>query len=214
MPVHQVQQGECLASIAKLYGFSNWKTIYDHAANSDLRRKRKNPNVLLPGDTVVIPDRVVKVAQCATDSLHTFKLKRPGTKLRLVLKDADENPIPGKKYRLEVAGASVDGQSGGDGLIEQPIPEDAPDGRLTIWIDDKTRFVINLKLGHLDPADAISGAHSRLRNLGFDAGLLSGSDDANFESALRAFQKKHRLAESGQLDGSTKSKLEEKHDQP
>ena len=46
MPYHEVKQGDCMASIADEYGFF-WKTIWHLAENSELRRKRTDPYVLL-----------------------------------------------------------------------------------------------------------------------------------------------------------------------
>ena len=118
MPIHEVQQGECLASIAEQYGFVKWKVIYDHPQNEDLKSKRKNPNVLSPGDQVFIPDIRPKVTARSTDSTHQFVLKSVKHKLRLVLKDQDGTPLPNKKYKIEVAGKVIEAQTGGDGLID------------------------------------------------------------------------------------------------
>jgi len=57
---HTVVQGEHLSSIAKKYGFSSYKTIWDHGQNADLKKKRQNPNVIFPGDRLFIPDKVEK----------------------------------------------------------------------------------------------------------------------------------------------------------
>ena len=58
MPVfHKVQSGECLSTIGKQYRFEDFRTIFDHPKNGPLKRKRENPNVLLPGDCLFIPDK-------------------------------------------------------------------------------------------------------------------------------------------------------------
>ena len=57
---HTVQQCEYLSLIAKIYGFASYKTIWDHDGNADLREQRQNPNILLPGDLVFIPDKETK----------------------------------------------------------------------------------------------------------------------------------------------------------
>ena len=43
---HTVVQGEHLSGIAKNYGFSSYKTIWDHAQNAELKKERQNPNLL------------------------------------------------------------------------------------------------------------------------------------------------------------------------
>ena len=58
MPTHIVRAGENLTAIARKYGYSDWKTIYDHARNADFRKKRPNPNVIMPGDEIYVPDKV------------------------------------------------------------------------------------------------------------------------------------------------------------
>ena len=72
---HIVKQGESVAGIAKKYGFSNWLTIYNHADNAELKQKRPNPNVLYPGDKVVIPEKTVKEESGATEQRHRFRFK-------------------------------------------------------------------------------------------------------------------------------------------
>jgi hypothetical protein len=56
MPNHVVQPGENLSVIAHKYGFSDWRAVYNHPQNADFRRKRPNPQHVMPGDTVFIPE--------------------------------------------------------------------------------------------------------------------------------------------------------------
>lgn len=49
MPNHLVKQGECLSSIAAQYRFA-WEQLWNLPQNRELRLKRKNPNILFPGD--------------------------------------------------------------------------------------------------------------------------------------------------------------------
>ena len=46
--LHTVVQGEHLSRIAKQYGFTDYRVIWEHRRNAALRGKR-NPNVLFPG---------------------------------------------------------------------------------------------------------------------------------------------------------------------
>ena len=111
---HIVQPGGCLSSIAGQYDFVDWKTIYDDDANTDLRGTRSNPNVLLPGDRVTVPDKGIRKAACQTDKRHTFKLAKKDTHLRIVLRDNEGRPLAGTKYQLAVDEAMSEGSLGAE----------------------------------------------------------------------------------------------------
>ncbi|HEY6945459.1 MAG TPA: LysM domain-containing protein, partial [Candidatus Acidoferrum sp.] len=67
---HIVEQGEHLSQIAKKYGFPDYKIVWDHPENADLKKLRKNPNILFPGDQVFIPDKEEKEESGPTDKRH------------------------------------------------------------------------------------------------------------------------------------------------
>lgn len=210
--LHTVASGECLSSIAKRYGFPKWQTIYDHPSNAEFKKARKNPNLIFPGDQIVIPDKEPKEADAATGKLHSFKVKVPAAKLRVVLKNGKGEAFGDKKYVLSAAGMEdIQGQTGGDGLVEQPIDPDLAEATLTLFVDDKTTFKWRLRLGHLDPAESPTGVHARLRNLGFDPGP-EDQTGPKFVSALKRFQARHGLEVNGQPDDPTIGKLRDLHD--
>src|SRR5438128_1953254 len=90
---HEVIQGEHLTSIAKAYHFSDYRTIYEHSENARLREKRPDPNVLLPGDLIFIPDKETKEEDGQTEKRHRFKVRAPKLVLRLIIKDEEGQPI-------------------------------------------------------------------------------------------------------------------------
>src|SRR5688572_28264733 len=100
--VHTVVQGEHLSGIAKKYGFSSYKTIWDHGKNAELKKKRQNPNVIFPGDELFVPDKGEKEESRETEEKHRFELKTEKLKLRLVLEDLYEKPIANAKCELHV----------------------------------------------------------------------------------------------------------------
>lgn len=212
MPIHTVTQGECLSSIAKKYGFAQWKTLYDHPENAELKKQRKNPSLLLPGDGVWIPEKEQKEVECAAGQKHRFTVKSPKALFRVVLKDGSGEHYGNKKYELTVGDRTWKGTTDGKGLVEQKIEQDAAEAQLVVWLDDKTSHAWTLRLGHLDPAETVSGAQARLRNLGYDAGPIDGQPGPKLEAALRAFQKKNGLSETGTLDDATKDKIRAAHD--
>ncbi len=209
---HKVKQGECLSSIAKRYGFSNWRVIYDHPENADFRKKRPNPNVIAPGDKIHIPDKAQKGEMGGTEQRHTFRRKSAKTLLRIVLQDDEGQPFVDKDYKLEVDGQVYEGTTDGDGLIEQEIPADAEQGELTVWLDEEasgTECTWLLKIGHLDPVETMAGIQARLNNLGFDCGEVDGKNGPKTKAAVSAFQDQHGLTVDGIPGPQTQAKLKE-----
>ncbi len=213
MPTHTVRQGDCFSSIARQYGFASWKAIYDHPDNAELKKKRPNPNLIHPGDRIVVPDKAEKQIDCAAGEKHRFQVKLPRTKLRVVLKDHDEQPYAGKKYKLVIGNQTLEGTTDGQGLVDQRIEGDVAEGVLTLFLDDKRSLSMKLRVGHLDPGSEISGAQARLANLGYDAGPVDGEMSPKLSAALKRFQKKMGLTESGALDDDTRGRLESAHDE-
>src|SRR5208282_1029286 len=129
---HTVEQGEYLASIAKDYGFSDWHTIYDHPQNADLKKKRPNPNVLLPGDQLFIPDKQLKGESCPTEKKTRFKLNVPKAWLKIVLKDSHGKPLSNQPYTLTAACVTCKGTTDGGGSLQQKIPIGVEIGQLSL----------------------------------------------------------------------------------
>jgi N-acetylmuramoyl-L-alanine amidase len=183
--------------------------VWNHPQNSTIRQARKDPNVLFPGDIVFIPEKDEKVAACATDKRHRFLRKGVPAMVRVVLVDWEGNPRSGESYVLEVDGRLITGVTGGDGKIEHRIPPNAQRGELRVG--KERREVYALELGHTDPSSEISGIQCRLNNLGFDCGGIDGELGAATETALRAFQAKYGLPDTGEPDDATRNKLKEIH---
>ena len=205
---HIVEQGDCFSSIAKEYGFLE-RTLWNHPANAALKQKRKNPNVLLPGDVVVIPDRESGAENAATEQKHIFKARGEKVKLQLRLL-LNNKPRTNLSYTIIVDGNMIEGKTDSDGWINTPIPAVARTAKLVIS-SAAISEEYDLGLGFLDPAEEISGVKGRLGNLGFYGGDLDDSPNANLGSALNGFQKENGLEETGIADEATKSKLVEIH---
>src|SRR6266545_6361267 len=131
MPIHTVEQGECLSSIARDFGFPDWRIIYNHAQNADFRRRRPNPNLIFPGDQLFIPEVEIKHESGSTDQEHVFEVPTQRTMVRIRLQDENNQPFANKNFRLEVEGQLKEGVTGGDGLIEQEVAQNARSGELT-----------------------------------------------------------------------------------
>lgn len=230
-----VKQGDCLQSIATKHGFL-WKSLWAHSDNAALKQKRKSGATLYVGDVVQIPDLCGKEESCATDTRHRFRKMCEKAELKLkLLKEKEESdelveseaadfseyiespivadaPVPDAdaECSLYVDGKLVEKKkSGGDGGLTFKIPQDSDFAKLLIDEGKASERTIELNLGHMDPIDEPQGACKRLYNLGYQCPTDSNEYSELTGFAIQAFQKDHGLEATGDLDNTTKAKLEE-----
>jgi len=210
---YTVKQGDHLFGIAEDNGFHDYHILLDHPQNAGLKKLRQNPNILFPGDQVFIPDPQLGEESRPTDKKHSFQVNNQKLLLRLVLEDLYEKPIAGAPCDLVVEGNMQKLTTSGRGLIELPIPSDAKNAVLIVN-SDQTPFQkveIAVKVGHLDPVDALSGQKARLNNLGYFAGDVDGQADDDFESAVEEFQCDQNVTVDGKCGPITQAKLKQVH---
>lgn len=211
---HTVEQGECMASIAALHGFKNWRLIYDDPANQVLRERRPNPNLLFPRDEVVIPDKQTKLETAATGARHTFHVRTPVLRrLRLIVRDHLGAPIKNAQYSLQIDAATtpIAGVTDADGTLAETIPASAKEATLTVG-----DLVWKLAIAALNPIaktldKGVSGAQGRLSNLGYDPGKIDGILGPKTIAAVKRFQKDEKMDPTGALDAATFAALEKAH---
>lgn len=210
---YTVESGDCMSSIAAKFRLPNWKTLYDLPENAELKRLRPNPNLLVPGDVVKVPNDDTKTEAVQTDQKYKFKLVGEKVKLIIFLKDDAGKAISGKKFKIEIADFVKEGKSGGDGKIEADIPADEKTGSLRVWFDDPKKIapiIFPLEIGALDPIEVKTGVKSRLANLGYYPGPIDDTDNDEFTEALKQFQMKNKLTPTdGVLSDATRDKIKE-----
>lgn len=239
---HIVRSGDCITSIAFNNGFY-WKTIWDHPVNRNLVRLRQDPNILLVGDEVEIPDLTLRYENGATEQRHRFRQKGVPAKLRLkLLREAEpqgqdkeptsmssadrsvtsEDPEPATSpledeprrkvpFVLDIDGRLTQGQTDDDGRIEVSIPPNAQRGTLIVEPGTPNETVTPLRFGTLDPISEVCGVSQRLANLGMGCEPVNEMTP-ELEAALSAFQEKHGLEVTGEIDEATRQRLEELHE--
>lgn len=211
MPTVTAQPGDCILSIAVAHGLFH-DSVWSHADNSALRELRKDPNVLLPGDEVFVPDLVEKDESCPTEARHRFRRKGVPAKLRLRLL-IDNQPQANASYTFIVDGLSRTGSTNGDGKLEETVPVGAQQGELRVTKDGHERRYY-LALGSLNPHADDSGVSQRLRQLGYNVGDADGDAPApGLEAAIRGFQHKQGLTVNGTIDDALRNKLKEVYGQ-
>ena len=204
-----VKEGDSIESIAFEKGYF-WETVWEHPDNAELKEVRKDPNVLLPGDRVTIPEKTPKQESGETEMRHRFLRKGIPATFALQVFDRDE-PWANQPYTLTVDDLVFTGVTDPDGLLRHPVPPNAKKGRLTIGPDEA---VFDLDFGAVDPITEPKGIQQRLNNLGFHCGPPDGHIGEDTRAALRAFQERAGLPVTGERDEATVAKLEELHDRP
>lgn len=202
-----VQKGDCIESIAFEHGLF-WKTVWNHLQNAELKRARKDPNVLLPGDRVHLIEKRKKQEAGDPEQKHRFKRKGVPSILRMQLLNEGQ-PRANLKYVLEIDGITYTGNTDGDGRLKQTLPPNARTAQLKLGDDGQECYT--LKLRHIDPVSSLTGVQARLSNIGYDPGPIDGKMRASLEAALTLFQEKYDLKITGEPDQATQDKLLEVH---
>jgi len=123
----------------------------------------------------------------------------------------EDRPWANVQYVLVVDGQQFSGTTDEDGMIEQPIPGNARQGRLILAPGTLDEVETEVILGHLSPKTELCGIKERLANLGFDCGERSEEETERFAEVLRGFQDRHGLSVTGKPDPATRAKLLKLH---
>jgi hypothetical protein len=194
-----VQEGDGMSSIAYAAGFF-WEEIWNLPQNAGLRRLRTNPEFLMPGDEVYLPELRQKNETKNTNERHVFRRRGVPAQFHLRLLDDEEDPRAGVQYVLTYDGQRRTGVTGADGWIHAWVPPDVRRGKLVIERGmDGRREEYDLDFGYVDPPDTISGATAMLKNLGYVG--------ADFAFLVSAFQADNNLPQTGELDAATSARL-------
>lgn len=210
---HVVKPGECFASLAARYGFEDYSVLYNHPANAKLKQIRPNPNVLYPGDVVIIPENEPKKLKLATARTHPIKVRRPKKELRVVLKDDQGKALTSAPYTLSIDGSDPpeEGTTDGSGLLKHRVPTDAQSVLVEI-----SGLRLRLRLGRLAPLrdtpDAgVRGTQTRLFNLGYSVGALDGKMSRSTHVAIAMFQHDREMPVDGELSPELVERLMSEH---
>ncbi|MFY2560797.1 peptidoglycan-binding protein [Corallococcus terminator] len=209
---HKVKQGEWLSKISRQYGFAKWQELWDHPDNAPLRAKRANAFCLQPGDEVVIPE--LPGLKVSTGSSYSLQGGDPPDRIRLGMRRANA-PLGLKRYELKLGEKLLKGTLTFQGLLDQPLPPEATEATLKVWTSEEPELACEwkLKLGYLDPLDALSGVQARLANLGWYNGPINNELTEATRTALASFQLALLLPPTGELSKETLESLEERHEQ-
>jgi hypothetical protein len=207
-----VRQGDCMDSIAWRLGVSA-NQIWEHGANAELREARAD-GVLLPGDKVTLPAPADRPSfAVSAGSTKRFRAQIPKMEVRLKLEHGSE-PRADVPYTAVIDGVRHEGTTDGSGTVVLAVRPGSRRALLTVHerrddyeFDDR----MQLDLGGLDPASSSSGVQGRLRNLGYPVGPIDGVAGARTRAALRDYQRRNGLDETGEADEATIAHLRDSH---
>ncbi|BBO85947.1 hypothetical protein DSCO28_65130 [Desulfosarcina ovata subsp. sediminis] len=206
MAYQTVKKGDCTQSISTDHGMT-WERVWLDGNNSELRRKRAEPNILMTGDQVYVPDVETKKYDGETEKKHKFHTK--GRPARLILRiKRNGKAINGKRYVLIIDGKAHEGETDDEGHIDIIIPPNAMDGQLLL---NGGREKYDLILGGLDPLDETTGVQARLFNLGYAPGPIDGIMGPLTEAAVRKFQQQVGATVDSIVGPETRQHLENEY---
>lgn len=112
-----VGPGDSLSSIADETGHF-WEFLWAHPKNEDLKNLRDNPETLVPGDSVFIPDLREKAMPCKIEQKNRFRRRGVSIKVAFTVALQDGEPFVGKSYSLIVGKAKFSGETDANGYLE------------------------------------------------------------------------------------------------
>lgn len=205
MKKHTVKQGECISSIALKYGLF-WETLWNFPENAELKEKRGDPSILLPGDVVVVPDMVKKSVTVSTEKTYKFIKKSVPFKISLRFLEVGESRS-NEKYKIKFDTTEIVDNLDDDGYLVQKIPPDV--NECTLLLGEEEEYI--LEVGNLDPVTEVTGVQGMLKNLGYYDGDIDGKPGKFTEAAISAFQTASGLEATGSADQKTMDALKKSH---
>jgi hypothetical protein len=212
MKPYVIRQGDYLTKLAHQLGFDA-DAVWNDDANSALREKRPNRDILHPGDVLQVPVEPPAPLAVTAQAANRFQARVPTVEIRVKLSDGEQNRYASKAFRVEGMGKAFEGTTDGDGLAIFAVPTRVREVTLTMVEAGET---FHLLIGGMDPVDRPSGVRKRLAHLGFlplDAEHDDESDEA-LRNAISMFQHIHQIAITGELDQATRDALTSAHGEP
>jgi hypothetical protein len=166
MEPYVIRKGDFLLKLAYTFDFDA-NTVWNDATNAGLRQIRSDPNILLPGDVLYIPDQVDKepaFKSLVTGGTNTFTSDVPTMTLTHQFAGDDPTTYASKAYTVEELDDLTGLQTNENGVATFPVPLTLETATIT-FTDTEESFV--LAVGEMDPINTISGVFKRLQNLGY-----------------------------------------------
>ena len=206
MAYHVVRQGETLARIAERRRLAA-DDIWEADENAGLREQRGDGHILRPGDLLFVPESP-EAPSVEIDVQTTNRFEAVVPRVPLSLRIVHNGEVAAGESFVASAGAwRHEGSTDGDGRLEAQVPVTAE--RVDVALPGLA-LQYSVRVGSLDPGDAVSGVQDRLHALGYYGGPSHGQVDGATARALSSFQEEHDLTVTGQIDEVTRQALAER----
>ncbi|WP_437963477.1 peptidoglycan-binding domain-containing protein [Sorangium sp. So ce260] len=207
-----IRQGDYLTRLAQRMGFRA-EDVWNHPKNKELKARRRNPEILQPGDVLYVPDESdVPPRPITAGALNRFKAKVPTVQVKIKLETRVGEPIANKAFRVEcIRRASLDGVTDASGLARFEVPIHVPDVLLTI---EEVGLRYTVRIGHMDPVEEMSGVAKRLVQLGYlsrEFAVDGNVDMVALSAAVADFQRAEGLAATGELNDAVRDAIVRSH---
>ncbi|MFO0619423.1 MAG: phage baseplate assembly protein V [Polyangiaceae bacterium] len=197
-----IRRGDHLERLAELHGFDPAE-VWQSEDNADLRRARTSPQILNPGDVVIVPGRAPTRQPLRIGASNSFTARVRMLETRVRFFDA-QGPWASRSCVIEGLGAPREATTDGDGVLTIAAP--ASVDAVTVSFPD-VHASYHLALGDLDPITEPRGVQMRLSLLGLYMGAVGATWTEAARGALRAFQTAHGLTPTGAPDEATQRAL-------
>ena len=159
-----IKQGDHLGLLAHKFGFDA-DTVWNDPANDALRKVRPNPNILLAGDQLYIPDQVDRQPlTLVTGQMNSFVSPDPPmVTITHQFIGSDPSAYATKAYSIQELGQLTGLETNEDGMVKFEAPVTL-DTATVVFTDTGESWA--LAIGNLDPIDTPIGVFERLQNLG------------------------------------------------
>lgn len=213
MKPYVIRQGDYVLKLSHLHGFDANK-VWNDGKNAELKKLRKDPSLLKPGDILFVPDEPKKRLKVNAKETNAYVARVPTVKVNVVISEDDE-PLKDAKYVVEGMGDDeTEYATDGEGTVSFEAPVHIREVTVR-FLESTMKF--RIAIGDLDPPDTPSGARMRLQSLGLYGAKTEGADgyvarDENgLAGAIRAFQAKNGIDVTGLLDKATQDALVAAH---
>lgn len=226
--IHVVADGDRMSKIAHDNGFADYHALY-MAQPEAFRKKRPNPEILMPGDEIVLPDKIEEKHSAADRKAQKYEEDTKLPEVRVTLVSAGQ-AVANRTFTVIVdppagrpAAPLGTVKSDGKGAVKLHVD---PGARKVILVCQDPPFQVALRLGTLRPVTEPGGVEQRLDNLGYRLPISPASPPAGSDAEKKAreaherrigkqaarFQEDRKKPADGKIDADLRDLLVKAHE--